>query len=63
MLIGISTPVFTSTWVTANMVLTASSRTPSREISLNLNPQKKSAVNYITKTIALKEINADFPMI
>ena len=54
-----STLASITTWETASMGSTVFSPTPLKDKLLSHNLPKMSAVNYITKTIALRETNAD----
>ena len=54
---------FTFTWETASMDSTVSSLIPSKDKLSSHSQPKISAEKSITKTIALKAINADFLMI
>ncbi len=57
------TPVFITTWETANMGLIATSRTLSEDKLSDLIPNPKHAKSFITKTFALLGINAKIHMI
>ena len=61
MLRDTTTPAFTSIWETVSMASTASSPTPSKDKLSSPNLPKMFAENYITKTTAPKEANANFP--
>lgn len=63
MLTDATTLAFTIIWETASMGSTVFSPTPLKDKLLSPNLPKMSAVNYITKTIVLKETNADSLMI